>query len=86
MGSVEIRPIAISSQCDEITSFVGKGHLVAFRPKVVDDCCVEFKQLYMYALKENPALGAAIRWSIYAKGKTSLSLVLQSLRLARNPT
>ncbi len=83
---MEIRPIAISSEWDEVTSFVGKGHLVAFRPKVVDDSCVEFKQLYMYALKENPALGAAIRWSIYAKGKTSLSPVLQSLRLARNPT
>jgi hypothetical protein len=79
VGAVEIRPNTLSSRWEDIITMVGKGSLIASRPDAAEDCSAEFKQAYSDALKENPLLGAAIRWTIQAKNQTSLRLILQCL-------
>jgi hypothetical protein len=78
-GRVEIKANAFSSKWEDWSDQLARGTLVAFQGHTNTDVSQAARTILDRKAQENQGFGASSRWSIQAKNKTELSLVLQAL-------
>jgi hypothetical protein len=78
-GRVDIKANAFSSKWEDLADLLARGVMVAYLGDTNEDESESAKNILERRARENQGYGASTRWSIQARSKTELSLVLQAL-------
>jgi len=76
---IDIRSNAFNSKWENWEELLARGTLTAFSGKNTTDVTSDVRKFFLQKLESRPEFGAALRWSIQARGGEGLWAILQSL-------
>ena len=79
---IDIRPNSLTSKWEDWEELLARGVLVAYKGDDQDDVTVDVRKILHAKITNDPEIGAALRWSVQARGdrrNVDLWLVLQGL-------
>jgi hypothetical protein len=78
-SQIEIRPNTTVSAWEDSEEMLARGTLVAYHGMARADVSAEVRKLVQAKMKNSSEYGAALRWSIQARGSGDIYTVLQGL-------